>query len=208
MSRADLNLDRPDDYDGACEICGQSMRITHHLLGTNWRPVRAHDYCINKFYSVTRSKAPREIPERFQTFNPQKADQRAMRLAEAFSPQSKVKTLAILGTPGKGKSRILWAAVIQFFDELGGTAWVESFGFESLMTEYDKLALNRIAKARFVLVDDIGCIMSYGKERAGLQAALRSRIKSGKWTFITVDDMGFDPGLEDVLRSFALIIAM
>ena len=207
MVRTD-EFDRPDDHPGMCEICGQPMRVTYHLLGTNWRPTRAHNQCIESHYSTTHSKTPREIPERFRTFNPKEADQRAMRLAEAFSPQSKVKTLAIRGKPGKGKSRILWAAVIGFFDALGGTAWVESFGFESLMTEYDKLALNRIAKARFVLVDDIGCIMSYGKERAGLQAALRSRIKSGKWTFITVDDMGFDPGLEDVLRSFALIIAM
>lgn len=203
-------FDKPNDYEGTCELCGGSMLITHHLLLNHWIATRAHDRCIDERYATTfhKAKTPPEMPERFRSFDIKQADQRAVRLVEGFSPQSKLKTLAILGIAGQGKSRLLWATVVGFFDQLGGAAWVEHFGFEQLMSELDRAALNRITHARFVLVDDIGCIESYGKERAGLQAALRTRIKGGKWTFLTVDNMDFDPGLEDVLKHHAVVVAL
>lgn len=200
--------DKPDDYHGTCELCGKPLYITHHRLFDRWHATRAHERCIDERFSTTKPKKPRVVPARFGEFDPTKADKRAMGLCAGFSPESKVRTLAILGVPALGKSRLLWATAIQFFDDLGGTAWVDAFGFEKLVAELDRAALAKITNARYVLVDDIGCIESYGRERAALQAALRARIKGGKWTFLTVDNMDFDPGLEDVLKHHALVVAL
>lgn len=199
----------PDIPDWKCRICGHPMRVRHYNILGRWLHPTVHDRCSDQWSrdkaALDRGGTSHEIPERFARFDGTRADAEATRLCGAFSPQSKVKTLAIIGTPHRGKSRLLWATVQSFFDELGH-GWPEAFVFETLMAEFDKPILQRIATARYVLIDDVGSCESYGRERAALQAALRSRIKASKWTFLTIDSMSFDPDLEHVFEDRALVV--
>jgi chromosomal replication initiation ATPase DnaA len=202
---------KPDDLiDYPCKICGGTLpRVTHHWIATTqqWMHPAVHDRCATAWEK--QKAAPKTtkhaVPERFAHFDATRANAEAVRLCGEFSPESKVKTLALIGGPGKGKSRLLWATVAGFFAELGH-GWVEHFEFENLMAEYDKADLVKVTQSRYVLVDDIGSIDCYGRERAGLQAALRSRIKSNeRWTFLTIDRLeNFDPDLGRILKDRAI----
>ena len=205
-------LDKPDDLiDYPCKLCGGKLpRVKHHWIATTgqWAHATVHERCADawsKGQQETQKKKGYAVPERFAHFDATRANAEAVSLCGTFSPESKVKTLALIGAPGKGKSRLIWAAVQGFFAELGH-GWVEAFEFENLMAEYDKADLVKVTQSRYVLVDDIGSIDCYGRERAGLQAALRSRIKSGeKWTFLTIDRLeNFDPDLGRILKERAI----
>jgi hypothetical protein len=215
MVNVDLDTRPPKPADLAeykCRLCGRPLPppIQHHWVYDRWLHPTTHPKCGEAWsakQSNGKQKLP-DLPERFAHFDARLANNEAARAAGAFSPQSKVKTLVIQGLPGKGKSRLLWSVVEQFFGELGH-GWVEAFLFETLIADYDKAALMKIASNRYVLVDDIGSCESYGRERAGLQAALRSRIKRGDlWSFLTVDANTFDPGLEDICKDRALVVTL
>jgi hypothetical protein len=202
--------DKPADIpDWKCLICGKPFLVTHYQILGKWIHPAVHDRCGERFYKEKNTiRAPElKIPERFAHFDQKQGNAEAMSLCAAFSHESKVKTLAIIGTPHKGKSRLLWMAVKSFFNELGH-GWVEAFGFEELMAEFDKGTMQKIATSRYVLVDDVGCVESYGRERAALQAALRARIKNNLWTFLSVDSISFDPGLESILKDRALMVVL
>jgi hypothetical protein len=201
--------DKPPDISWNCSICGGKMQVTHYEILGKWLHPTVHERCSQQFYrNKNAAQSPKlEIPERFAHFDGKQVDTEALRLCGTFSPESKVKTLAIAGMPHKGKSRLLWITVKGFFDELGH-GWVDAYLFEELMSDYDKGTMTRIATSRYVLVDDIGAVESYGRERAALQAALRSRIKNGLWTFISIDSMTFDPELENVLKDRAVLVVL
>jgi hypothetical protein len=205
-----VDLDeKPADIHWKCLICGKPFLATHYQILDKWVHPTVHDRCAEQYYkNKDTARAPGvQIPERFASFDGSKLSDEARSLCAAFTPTSEVKTLAIVGPPHKGKSRLLWNVVKGFFIELGH-GWVEPYLFENLMAEYDKAALQKIATSRYVLVDDVGAVESYGRERAGLQAAIRARIKNGLWTFLTIDSMSFDPELENVFKGRALVVTM
>lgn len=202
-------LDRPEDFDGKCEICGGPMRVVHFRGFTRWLPRRAHDVCIdNRNAPKNKAVKPQTVPEKFSSFDIEQADKESLKLATGFLAQTKRRVLAIIGNPGHGKSRLLWMTVKEFFDERGNGEWVEAFDFEALVAELDKEALGRLTQAKYALVDDIGSVASYGRERAGLQAVLRARIKANRFTFVSIDNLEFDPGLESLLKSSTYMVAV
>jgi hypothetical protein len=152
----------------------------------------------------------REMPERFLKFDPSKADARALMIAQGFTPQSDRKTLVLIGVPARGKSRIMWAVITQFFDilreETGAERWVDYFTFADLVSESDRTMLNRFKLSKHAFLDNLGCVESYGRERAGLQQVIRARIERGEnWTFLTIDSLRFDDGLETLLKGRAIV---
>lgn len=206
MVTVDLD-EKPADIHWKCLICGKPFLVTHYQILDKWVHPTVHDRCADQYYKKKDAAPGLQIPERFAHFDGSKLSDEARSLCGTFTPQSEVHTLVIVGPPHKGKSRLLWNVVKGFFVELGH-GWVDAFLFEELMAEFDKEALRKIAAARYVLVDDIGAVESYGRERAGLQAAIRTRIKNGLWTFLSIDSMSFDPELENVFKGRAIVVAL
>jgi hypothetical protein len=210
-------LDQPADVTIPCKLCGKPLRASFHLLLGRWLRPTIHDHCV-PLYEKRLEGAPvgteRDIPPRFQNFDPHAfADKEALAAAQAFGPQSDQHILAILGPPGKGKSRLAWAIAGQFFDELaevtGSRRWIDCYvGFETAIAEFDRALISRMAIARFVFADDFGCIDSFGSVRGQLQAAIRSRIKNNRWMILTLDDLGFDLELENVLKDRAIMVVL
>jgi DNA replication protein DnaC len=204
-------LDKPADLlNYPCKLCGKPLaRVEHFWVLNRWMHISVHNRCAEEWSRVKAApKRELKIPERFQSFDNRLANGEAARLCGAFSPQSNVKTLAILGLPGQGKSRLLWETAKTFMEDLGHGELVP-FQFEALITEFDKSNFIKLSQARYVLLDDVGSCESYGRERAALQAALRSRIKRGDlWTFLTIDNLSFDPELEHVFKGRALIVTL
>ncbi len=112
--------------------------------------------------------------------------------------------------PPRYQSRLMWAIIQTFFDELevdtGLRRWVDYYLFTDLITEQDKSVLAKVKMGRYVFIDDIGCTDSYGRERAQLQDVIRTRVQKEQWTFLTIDSPDFDPGLKDFFRDRALDI--
>jgi DNA replication protein DnaC len=212
-------LDKPPDKEFRCRICGEPMVVTHHWIEVldRWMHASVHVACQG-IYDRQRAaethksqKSERAIPERFLTFDAHKANPEALAIAQSFMPDSKLKTLAIIGPSGRGKSRLMWATIGQFFDilemELGAKRWVEYFLFSDLVSELDRTELNRLKIAKYAFLDDVGVVESYGKERASLQQVIRARIqKDQNWTFMTIDSLLFDNGLKDFMRGRAVTI--
>ena len=133
-----------------------------------------------------------------------------MAQARAFGPESPQHILVIVGVRALGKSRLMWAIVTQFFDELrehtGANRWCDYFTSSDLLTEFDRSTLIRLKGCAYAFVDDLGSTDSFGRQRAQLQDAIRSRIYKNQWTFLTIDDVNFDPGLPDFLRGRAVVV--
>ena len=66
--------------------------------------------------------------------------------------------------------------------------------------------LAAIKSSRFCFIDDIGCVDSFGRERAQLQQVIRNRVQKGQWTFLTIDNMDFDAGFDDLFVERAVKI--
>jgi len=205
-------LDQPTRVQ--CAICGEMLVANYHWLFSRWMHASVHDKCAQdwekNFGSGYRKVNPQEIPARFAEFHPLKLDRRVVAACAAFSPESDLKTLAIIGERATGKSRLMWASIQSFFGELkrltGMLAWVDYYLFTDLITEYDRNVLAKVKMGRYVAIDDIGCTESYGRERAQLQDVIRTRVQKGMWTFLTIDNPEFDPGLGDLFRDRALTV--
>lgn len=207
-------LDQPDDVEVRCRICGETLKARYFWVYDRWLRPSVHDRCADKVQARMEEgpRVEREIPDRFRQFDTKRCNQRALADAQAFDPDSRLKTLAIMGVPGRGKSRLAWAIAGQFFDMLyestGSQKWLDYFSFEQLMSEFDRFTINRIAASKFAFIDDLGCIESSGREKFLLQSAIRTRVKTSRWTILTIDDMSFDPELKDVLVDRARIVVV
>jgi hypothetical protein len=210
------DLDKPPDMTVQCLICKEPLKVTHYWIATfgHWMRPSIHNRCVDRYArhmaGVNAKDVSREIPERYTGFNGNLCPPGALQEVAEWGPDHKWRVCAIVGSPHKGKSRLAWATVTQYFDLLyestGAKRWVDYFQFETLMSEFDRATINKIANAHFAFIDDVGAIDSYGRERALLQAAIRTRIKGNKTTLLTIDDMGFDPELEHVLKGRALVV--
>ena len=206
------DLDQPTRVK--CAICDQLLVANYHWLFGRWVHATVHERCAQdwekNFAGRYRKVNTQEIPPRFNEFHPLKLDKRAVAACSAFSPKSELKTLAIIGERATGKSRLMWATIQGFFDELeidtGLRQWVDYYLFADLMTEFDRNALVRVKAGRYVAIDDIGCTDSYGRERAQLQDVIRTRVQKGMWTFLTIDNPEFDSGFTDLFRDRALTV--
>lgn len=208
--RLDARWERP------CRLCGGQM--TGHYwswAGRIYFGSTSHQECIDTEEHRKRGEKPfiARIPERFASFDPNKfrnAD--AFDQAGAFTPDSKYNVLAIIGPPGKGKSRLAWHIVEQFFQlwnmHRGQSKWVEYFLSSDLMSEYDQSKLSLLKNCQFAFVDDLGDCPA-GRIRSALQNAIRYRVQAGKWSFLTIDSIEFDQDLvEHVFLERATVIIM
>jgi DNA replication protein DnaC len=201
-------------WEGQCLFCRKPLRARYWMLmGKPLRPT-VHEQCAqryNKMLHDPRKTVPgdAEIPERFRFWDFAKfPDKHAFSLAQSFDPDSQYKTLAILGNPGKGKSRLMWQVVRQFFEiwaeQKNQSRWVEYYLFSDLMTEYDQSKISKAKAAQFCFIDDLADAPS-GRVKAAVQEVVRYRVQSQKWTFLTIDSDKFDPDLlTNVFRERAL----
>jgi hypothetical protein len=214
-------LDRPPDRDDfPCLICGQPMHVSYIWVGgdhprAHWmQNASVHPKCLERYNAQPMGAriVKQEVPEHFRDFDSTRCNPRALDLAADFGPRSKKHILAVLGLPHRGKSRLLWASVKGFFDELKSTSgrsfWVSYFSFLELIAELDREAIARLKNETFVFVDDIGAVDCYGRERGMIQAAIRSRVQRNAWTFLTIDSVEFDPDLITQLRERAILITL
>jgi hypothetical protein len=206
------DLDRPEPTRVKCAICDQMLVANHYWLFGKWLHATVHEKCLQDWEKNVghRKVNPQEIPPRFAEFDPTKVDRRVLAACGGFSPESNLKTLAIIGERATGKSRLMWATIQSFFGELerltGMLAWVDYYLFTDLITEFDRNALVRVKAGRYVAIDDIGCTDSFGRERAQLQDVIRTRVQKGMWTFLTIDNPEFDAGFNDLFRDRALTV--
>jgi hypothetical protein len=207
-----LSLREPPPLKTTCMICGLAMTAYWHFVSPgHWMRSSVHDRCAARYdgEAIGLEKAPkREIPPRFEEFEPTKANQDALDAAIAFLDQDRYKCLMIGGAPARGKSRMMWKVVQSFFGSMEATtgyqAWVDYYLYTDLVSEIDKTLLSKAKATRYVFIDDIGSTQSFGRERAALQDVIRTRVAKGQWTFLTIDSLDFDPGLEEFLEGRAV----
>ena len=196
-----------------CMLCGGLMAANYLWWEGSWhRSHTVHESCLNRWNKKeSKPGKKRYVPEKFTNFDGTRLDPDAVALAAEFSPDSEHHTLAIVGLPGRGKSRLVWASVKGFFDQLeleGTRTWVEYYSFADVIAEYDKGKIAQIKNARYVFVDNIGCVDSFGRERAALQAALRARVERNAWTWLSIDAVSFDPDLVKQLQDKSTLILL
>jgi hypothetical protein len=215
---ADLPENGPTNewLDTLCMFCRKPLRARFWMVsGKRLRPT-VHDWCADKYSKMLHD--PRKtvdgdasVPERFRHWDPAKfPNKHAFSQAQSFDPDSQLKALAILGDPGRGKSRLMWQVVRQFFEiwaeARNQSRWVEYFLFSDLMTEYDQSKITKLKLAQFAFVDDLADAPS-GRTKALIQEVIRYRVQSQKWTFLTIDNDGFDADLiRNVFRERAVTV--
>jgi hypothetical protein len=194
-----------------CALCGKPVVARYHYLLGRWLHPSVHEKCAEawdrKIAQRFAKDVEQEIPARFAQFNAKMAIAEAVEAVEGFSPDSELKTLAIIGVPARAKSRLMWCVVQGFFAELerktGLRRWVDYYIFPDLVTEQDKSMFTKVKVGKYVFIDDIGCTESYGRERAAVQDVIRARVQKGMWTFLTIDDPEFDR-FKDIFRGRAV----
>jgi hypothetical protein len=204
-----------ETFVGTCMLCGQPLKCRWWIFGGRRIHGTVHDKCAAEFEAQRRGKKTEQaaaVPDRFKEWDSSKFHYlQALSQAQSFEPNSKYRTLVIMGDPGKGKSRLAWQIVRQFFDiwseERHQTKWVEYFTFSDLLTEYDQSKITKVKMAQFVFLDDLAK-GTPGRTMALIQEVVRFRIKQQKWTFLTLDDEAFDAGLEDLFRERAVVVTV
>jgi DNA replication protein DnaC len=205
-------LDKPPDREVNCPLCGQPFTVRYHWIEiiNKWLAPSCHDRCCRAWEeqqrAINKAIALHQVPQRFSDFElSQLPDQRAARLASGFAPDCDFHTLAIIGVPGMGKSRLMWHTIERFFHDRG-SGWPEYAIFPDIMTDFDRALLTKLKHAKFAFIDDIGSTESHGRERALLQDVIRTRVQKGQWTFLSIDNLEFDPGFEDLFRDRAVVV--
>jgi DNA replication protein DnaC len=203
-------FDEPEPKQILCAGCGKAMTVKAFWTGRIWVYPSCHDWCSEKAYDLNVIRK-RKVPARFTAFDEiMFRDPEALSAARAFNPDSALKTLAIIGMPASGKSRLMWYVMGRFFDLVQKRTkkerWVHYWIFPDLITELDRSEIAKVKTAEFCFIDDIGSTESYGRERAQLQDVIRARVQKGQWTFLTIDDASFDPGFKDLFRERAVEI--
>lgn len=208
-------LEKPEPVQFRCAICYRPMTANFHWMVNRWIHTTVHDTCA-KAFDASRSGTLKgedniNVPERFSIFNHgQFWDKHALEEVKDFLPDSPLKTLALIGDSGLGKSRLMWAVIQVFFDALrlenGYQSKIQYFIFADVLSEFDRNKLLGIKQAKYAFIDDIGAVESHGVQRSQLQQVIRARIQTSMWTFLTIDNEDFDPGLRDVLQGRAKVI--
>jgi hypothetical protein len=204
-------------WEGKCLFCHKPLKARYWLLnGKRLRPT-VHDWCADRYGKMLHDprktvEADAQVPERFRHWELAKfPNKHAFSLAQSFDPDSRYKTLVIMGDPGKGKSRLAWQVIRQFFEiwaeKRHQSRWVEYFTFSDLFTEYDQSKISRAKLAQFVFIDDLAK-GTPGRTMALIQEVVRYRVKGERWTFLTVDDEAFDAGLQDLFRERAVVVTV
>lgn len=221
MTHSDPDKKPADILDWECKICKKPMRVTWHWMEVEgvtkrgWVHPTVHDACATKWERDQAIKQTpeieQEIPERYRNFSVERfGNKEALEAAAGFYPDSQYHTIAFYGKVGSGKSRLMWNLIQGFFDEVlmetTYRSWVDYYQFSDLMTEYDRKRLSEIKDAKYVFIDDIGSTEAGGQQRVVLQDVIRARVMSGKWTFLTIDNLDFDPGFKDLFRDRAIVI--
>jgi hypothetical protein len=208
----ETEFDMPDDVTIPCEYCGQLMQVTHFWLPSRkrWALSRTvHDECMEKSWKKFGKPVSQAVPERFQGFDPTKfGDQAALEAAMKFQ-EYPFRTIAIIGEPGKGKSRLMWYVVQLFFTELakfGQMRWCDYWIFPDLVTDFDNILLRKVKESGYAFIDDVGSTHAFGRERAQLQDVIRSRVQNKRFTFLTIDNPEFDPDFKHLFKERAVEI--
>ena len=203
-------------WTGKCLWCHQPLKARFWMLqGKRLRPT-VHDRCAQAYEKMLHDprktvEGDAQIPERFRHWDPAKfPDKHAFSVAQSFDPKSQFKVLAILGDPGKGKSRLMWQIIRQFFEiwseERHQSRWVEYFLFSDLASEYDQSKIMKVKMAQFAFLDDLTELPA-GRTRAQIQEVVRYRVQTQKWTFLTIDKDAFDEDLlTNVFRERAITV--
>src|ERR1700746_3364709 len=125
--RVQTPLEQPPEEIVECRLCGRPLKVRYHWIEVinKWMRPSCHDECCERYDAERRAGASRpagngdrEVPEYFHGFDPNKADQDALEACSLFTPDSRLKTLALIGVPRRGKSRLMWATIKWFFDIL------------------------------------------------------------------------------------------
>jgi DNA replication protein DnaC len=189
------------------------MLAPHVWLPSRQRWVLAttvHTECLERSYEQPAKAVIQKVPERFQGFEACKfSDPEALEVAERFNLTTGYRAIAIIGNPGKGKSRLMWHVVEGFFEDLkklGSQRWVDYWVFPDLVTDFDKYLLKKVKESTYAFIDDVGSTQAFGRERAQLQDVIRARIQNKRWTFLTIDNPEFDPNFKDLFRERAVEI--
>lgn len=206
----ETEFDKPLDKEILCMLCHQPLTVTHHWIAglDHWMHPTCHNRCVQNWEAQNRAtKADvHEVPERFRDFELSRLpDREAARAAANFGPNNAYHTCAIIGPPGTGKSRLMWKTIQAFFED-HGAGWPEYAIFPDIMSDFDRAIITKLKSARYVFIDDIGSTESYGRERALLQDVIRARVQKGHWTFLTIDNLDFDKGFDDLFRDRATVI--
>lgn len=193
-----------ETWERPCKFCREPLRGHFWLWGgKKFYGATCHQVCVERYKAKlqadTVTPAAQEIPERFREWDNAKFKFPRARLDAAdFLPDSKLKTVALLGPVGLGKSRLAWQIVTQFFREWsrqrGQTRWPDYFLASDLLTEYDQSRVNRIKQCQFTFIDDLGDFPS-GRMKSTLQQLIRYKVQAGHWLFLTIDDIRFDEDL-------------
>lgn len=210
-------LEPPPDKVVQCSICGEPLKINFiwFELGRRWiQSSSVHAACWEEWNKKEPSRnVVQLIPPHYREISPVRFDHKVLAQAGGFRPDNAKRILAIIGQPRKGKTQLAWWIIARFFRQLeedtGYRRWVDYFLFTELMADYDKTRNQMLMGSKYLFVDDIGCVESYGRDRAALQAVIRSRISQNRWTFLTIDNLpSFDPGLEEILQAGAVNIVV
>lgn len=206
----DTPLDNPGPKEIRCKGCNEVMTVEPFWTGRRWLYHNCHTECLEKTYQV-RVVSKKGFPERFLEFHEaQFTDPDALRVAHAFGLNSGFKTLAIIGDPASGKSRLMWHVIGRFFTEMEQRTkqvrWVDYWLYSDLMSDPDREELKKVKSCQFAFIDDIGATEGFGRARANLQDVIRTRVQKNQWTFLTIDDPRFDPGFKDLFRERAVEI--
>jgi hypothetical protein len=209
-------FETPEPLHTKCLICDQPLVSYYHWIPVlnYWMRSSCHAQCVETWKRDNRGKDTqpfeRPVPERFAHFDPRQANAEALKAVQGFWHASALKTLVIAGVPARGKSRLMWATIASYFDELeqetGAKRWVDYYLFTDLITEWDRTLLSKVKMGKYVFIDDVGSTDCYGRERAQLQDVIRTRVQKGQWTFLTIDSMDFDPGLPDFFKERAVTV--
>ena len=214
----DFSEEEPDSgktqetFEASCLLCHQPLKGNWWLImGVRMRAT-VHDRCLRAYDSKAGKKIEsHQIPERFAHWDGKLfAHQDVLSTATAFAPDSKLRVMALIGPPGTGKSRLMWQVVQSFFDEWGRynhqERWCEYMLFSDLASgEYDQSRLAKVKSTQFLFLDDIRDMPS-GRMKSQIQEIIRYRVQSQKWTFLTIDDPGFDFDLiNHVFRERAVV---
>jgi len=188
-------------WEGKCLLCHQPIRARYWMVMGKRMHGTVHEGCCDRYERELHGQKTEQvaIPERFKEWDTEKfPDKQAFAAAQAFDPDSKYKTLALLGDPGKGKSRLMWQIVRQFFEvwaeQRRQSRWVEYFLFSDLATEYDQSRITKVKMSQFVFLDDL-TELPPSRTKALIQEVVRYRVQTQKWTFLTIDKAEFDPDL-------------
>ena len=204
--------ERPPAKVVPCVACGRPFTSEAHRLVRLWQYAGACPACSAPTGALPAKPAKnptKSVPERYQGFDLSKTPAAFRNLAEQWDrakTNPSVRHVALVGPPGRGKSRALWALAEQVaFEE---NSRPKAFEWESFALKSDRARLEDLTTAPWALLDNVGLVLLFPSVAANVRAALRLRLNHGRRTFLSIDDPGVDPGLLETLKPIALVVSL